>query len=168
MKFHCPHCNQSYEGNAENIGMKYKCDYCLREFTFISEENKVDIFAQDTKKQHKPCPFCGEQILLVAKKCRYCGEFVDSNLASKKYDRGKYVCYALFFGNFGAHCFYANRINKGWMHFILFAASLITPAVFVGIEGGKPAAGFAFFALSAINSLWSIIDAFDDPNSLEK
>jgi predicted RNA-binding Zn-ribbon protein involved in translation (DUF1610 family) len=28
--------------------------------------------------QTQPCPFCGEKILAIAKKCRYCGEFVEN------------------------------------------------------------------------------------------
>ena len=28
----------------------------------------------------KPCPMCGEQILVVAKKCKHCGEYLDESL----------------------------------------------------------------------------------------
>jgi len=32
----------------------------------------------------KSCPYCAEQINIDAKKCKHCGEFLDSNLRNAK------------------------------------------------------------------------------------
>ena len=41
--------------------------------------------------QTKPCPFCGEEILAIAKKCKHCGEFLDDALKKKRKEQPQKV-----------------------------------------------------------------------------
>ncbi len=101
---------------------------------------------QKTKQlepQMKPCPFCGEQIMETAKKCKHCGEFLDPVLrasAEKSQQSEKiivqnvqgqgqveippksrmtYVLLDLFFGIFGIHNIYAGFVGTGIIQLIL-------------------------------------------------
>ena len=91
----------------------------------------------------KPCPFCGEQIMETAKKCKHCGEFLDPVLrasAEKSQQSEKiivqnvqgqgqaeippksrmtYVLLDLFFGIFGIHNMYAGFVGTGILQLIL-------------------------------------------------
>lgn len=93
--------------------------------------------------QMKPCPFCGEQIMETAKKCKHCGEFLDPVLrasAEKSQQSEKiivqnvqghgqleippksrmtYVLLDLFFGIFGIHNIYAGFVGTGIIQLIL-------------------------------------------------
>ena len=96
---------------------------------------------QKTKQlepQMKPCPFCGEQIMETAKKCKHCGEFLNpDNSASVKEPvlQGKnplndqselseksriiYIILDAHFGILGLHNMYAGLIARGILQLLL-------------------------------------------------
>ena len=45
-----------------------------------------------TENETKTCPYCGETILAIAKKCRYCGEWFDDPLPEPKKAKECPVC----------------------------------------------------------------------------
>ncbi len=82
MKVTCPSCEWSAEVPDEKIpakGGKGTCPKCQTKFEVKREEAPPPDFAFEPSKPEnsKPCPFCGEQILADAKKCKHCGEFLD-------------------------------------------------------------------------------------------
>lgn len=45
-----------------------------------------------TENETKTCPYCGETILAIAKKCRYCGEWFDAPLPEPQKTKECPVC----------------------------------------------------------------------------
>jgi TM2 domain-containing membrane protein YozV/uncharacterized Zn finger protein (UPF0148 family) len=80
----------------------------------------------------KACPFCGEEILLDARKCKHCGEFIDLTLrstepAKRAQDMGPYAAPApvvtqITNVNVGAH-------GKRWNPAVAMLLSLIIPGL---------------------------------------
>jgi len=46
----------------------------------VSKSANIPDFKRPRSSQERSCPYCGEQILVVAKKCKHCGEFLNGAL----------------------------------------------------------------------------------------
>lgn len=86
----------------------------------------------------KPCPFCGEEILVAAKKCKHCGEFLEGSMVRNTTQTAKgdksgesdkrilpLLIFFCFFGYFGVFAFYANRIAQGSFYLIALVVILL-------------------------------------------
>ncbi|MCX6996144.1 MAG: zinc ribbon domain-containing protein [Kiritimatiellaeota bacterium] len=82
IKFTCPHCNQNLKVNDFSVGMKIHCPSCSKQIEIprpippsVEPPNAPPL----ENKQHRDCPYCREQILVTAIKCKHCGEFLDGS-----------------------------------------------------------------------------------------
>lgn len=111
------------------------------------------------ERRSKACPFCGEAILLEARKCKHCGEMIDVVLRaaeeakraqsakpvnhviiqqpgrSNRGEKNKVVAalLAFFLGGLGIHKFYLGQSIQGILY-LLFCWTFI-PAIIAFLEG---------------------------------
>ncbi len=80
-KFNCPQCKQPLEAPEIMIGTKIGCPSCQKPITVpdpvIEITTPISQPPPAQQKQTKACPFCSEEILSSAIKCKHCGEFLD-------------------------------------------------------------------------------------------
>lgn len=83
-KFNCPHCKQSLEAPEEMLGQQINCPSCNGAIKLPNPQpKKPTVVPSQPTKQTKACPFCGEEILSTAVKCKHCGEFLDPKAAPR-------------------------------------------------------------------------------------
>lgn len=150
MKITCPDCHQNYEVDETYIGRSVSCQACGKTF---------DVLKPVETEATRCCPFCGEKILSVAKKCKHCGEFINENGPPRpKIDRVIYILLALLFGSIGGHNVYANEYYSCAGKVILF----ILTFVMLGIA--PPLGAITAFSLF----FWVLFDIVCDPNIRNK
>ena len=140
MKTSCPHCGQRYELEDSFVGKLVTCENCWKDFMVPAEPPEPDPGAKapamETPKPTPPvfvvpttqrCPYCESVIPTGVKKCRYCGERLDSS--DKPKNPVVFVLLGIFCGFWGTHSFYVDNFTSGVLH--IFATVISIAAFFV-------------------------------------
>src|SRR5689334_16527644 len=79
----CP-CGHSFMASAEAVKSPLTCPACAKRLSPVVQADPQAVKAvpagatsEVTAEPTKRCPFCGEVILAIARKCKHCGEFLD-------------------------------------------------------------------------------------------
>jgi TM2 domain-containing membrane protein YozV len=151
IRFACPACKTSLKARDQDTGARFTCPACGqrlqipgpppgatktdREPSFPTANKTVlGTIEPDVRRsggdhlysdqRRVPCPFCGEEILPSAVKCRFCEEWLDrcrrrstSRREREGNESDKLILPAFLFnfflGCFGAHRFYVGKVGTG-------------------------------------------------------
>lgn len=144
MQISCPNCGQKYDVDDSCAGQTAQCEQCGEKFVVYAVV-KPPKPTQPAIPKTRTCPMCGENILIIAKKCRYCGTMLTRQ--SRQYDRSAFVILGLLFGGLGVHNFYVGRFGAAFLNLSLFILTFVSCGI-----------------AAAINMIFVIANICADPN----
>ncbi len=159
IEINCPYCQQTLEVPEDLMGEIIDCPSCNRSIALPDRNlSPTPPATHQSEPLQKDCPFCGERILLKAKKCKHCGEILDRKLRAQRErlsapqvvqierppkSRSIYIILGLFLGGlFGVHNFYARR----YLPAVIQLAIILTLGwIYIGV---------------IINAIWVFVELF--------
>ena len=84
IKFTCPNCGQSLEAPDDMLGQQIACPSRNGTIEIPLPPPKPTIPPPTPQKLTRACPFCSEDILMTARKCKHCGEILDESLREQR------------------------------------------------------------------------------------
>ena len=76
MKFNCKYCGQPLEAPNDMLGEIIDCPKCQRSILIPESTTIIHLPSPPPLSKTKSCPFCAEDILFEAIKCKHCGEML--------------------------------------------------------------------------------------------
>jgi len=84
IEFICPNCGQSLEASIDMHGQLIDCPMCGKAIEVSKPQYKSDTTPIPKISTVKACPYCSEEILITARKCKHCGEYLDESLKTQR------------------------------------------------------------------------------------
>jgi TM2 domain-containing membrane protein YozV/ribosomal protein S27E len=160
MQIQCPKCQKTMAAADEHAGLLVRCPSCGGQMQ-LPTPNAAAVAAPVAPVAHsqpqaaagpqggqsRQCPFCGEQILAIARKCKHCGSMLSADgygpgaIGSTPGARGavksKIVAGLLgvFLGGWGVHRFYLGYIGIGIAQIVVTLVTCGIGSVWGLIEG---------------------------------